>query len=99
MNIRKIAAYPAYLILSLLAAALTFLTGVASGICSLLSGICVFFAIVGFIPIGGTYSVSLGIFWLIAAFLLSEYGLPAIAVWLLEKIYVVKFSLQDFLNN
>lgn len=45
MSICKMVAYHAYLILSLLAATLTFLTGVASEICSLLSGICIFFAI------------------------------------------------------
>lgn len=99
MNILKIIAYPTYFLLSLLTAILTFLTCIATGICTMLSGLCVFCAIILFLPILGYSHVGYGVGWLIAAFLFSEFGLPAVAGWLLSKIYIVKFALKDFIDN
>lgn len=99
MNIRKNAAYLAFFILSLLTAVLTFLIGVTSGICNLLSGISVLFAILWFIPIGGTSNISLGIFWLVVAFLFSEHGMQSVMIWLLTKLHIAKDMLHDFIMN
>lgn len=34
---------------------------------------------------------------LVLAFLVSPFGLPAIGEWLLERLYGVKYALQDFM--
>ena len=36
---------------------------------------------------------------LVLAFLVSPFGLPAIGEWLLERLYGVKYALQDFMTS
>lgn len=43
-----------------------------------------------------TYSPENGIILLVMAFLISPYGLPMVAIWLLGKVQDFRFFLQDF---
>lgn len=42
-----------------------------------------------------TYSPQNGIILLVIAFLISPYGLPMAAIWLLGKVQDLKFAIQD----
>lgn len=42
-----------------------------------------------------TYSPQNGIILLVMAFLISPYGLPMAAIWLLGKVQDLKFAIQD----
>ena len=42
-----------------------------------------------------TYSSQNGIILLVMAFLISPYGLPMAAIWLLGKVQDLKFAIQD----
>ena len=42
-----------------------------------------------------TYSLQNGIILLVMAFLISPYGLPMAAIWLLGKVQDLKFAIQD----
>ena len=42
-----------------------------------------------------TYSLQNGIILLVIAFLISPYGLPMAAIWLLGKVQDLKFAIQD----
>lgn len=44
-----------------------------------------------------TYSPENGIILLVMAFLISPYGLPMVAIWLLGKVQDFRFFLQDFI--
>ena len=44
-----------------------------------------------------TYSLQNGIILLVIAFLISPYGLPMAAIWLLGKVQDLKFIIQDLL--
>jgi len=40
-----------------------------------------------------------GILFAVIAFLISPLGIPAIAQWLIEKLYQLKYALGDFITN
>ena len=62
---------------------------------SLSSGIlCIPAAILGFFIIF-VDSVSYGVGLLVIAFLISPYGLPMLATWLLAKLHVLRYAIQD----
>ena len=84
MLVLKILAAPFLLILTLLAAVITFLACIAGalGLASLSFGM-----------------IQGGIVGLVLAFLVSPFGFPAIGEWLLLKLYGVKFALQDFITG
>lgn len=42
-----------------------------------------------------TYSLQNGLILLVIAFLISPYGFPLAAIWLLEKVQDLKFAIQD----
>ena len=42
-----------------------------------------------------TYSLQNGIILLVIAFLISPYGLPMAAIWLLGKVQSLKFAIQE----
>ena len=44
-----------------------------------------------------TYSPQNGIFLLVLAFMVSPYGLPLAAIWLLGKVQDLKFAIQDLI--
>ncbi len=92
----KIFALPFLLVLSLLAAALMFLFDVAGWFLSLASGILAVIAVGLFVlqhqPIGG-------VAFLVLAFLLSPYGLPAIAEFLIGLLDELNYSLRRFITS
>ena len=88
MIILKILAAPVMVALSLLAAMVTFLFCVASAVCEL--G-CIVLTLLSLILFIGGQTVG-GI-----VFLVSPFGVPAIAEWLVDKLHSVKFALRDFI--
>ena len=44
-----------------------------------------------------TYSLQNGIILLVMAFLISPFGLPMAAIWLLGKVQDLKFAIQDLI--
>jgi len=40
-----------------------------------------------------------GIVFLVLAFLVSPFGVPAIAEWLVDKLHSAKFTLRDFITG
>ena len=81
--------------LSLLAAMVTFLFCVASAVCELGCIVLTLLALILFI---GGQTVG-GIVFLVLAFLVSPFGVPAIAEWLLDKLHSAKFALRDFITG
>lgn len=92
----KIFALPFLLILSLLAAVLMFLFDVAGWFLSLASGILAVIAVGLFVlqhqPVGG-------VTFLVLAFLLSPYGLPAVAEFLIGLLDELNYSLRRFITS
>ena len=92
----KIFALPFLLVLSLLAAVLMFLFDVAGWFLSLASGILAVIAVGLFVlqhqPVGG-------LAFLVLAFLLSPYGLPAIAEFLIGLLDELNYSLRRFITS
>ena len=87
----KIVVAPVMLALSLFVwfcAGLVYLSGLVLGLISTFFAICgVFMLIVG--------PRQNGIIALILAFLISPFGLPMAAIWLLGKVQALKFAIQD----
>ena len=77
--------------LSLLAAMVTFLFCVASAVCEL--G-CIVLTLLSLILFVGGQTVG-GIVFLVLAFLVSPFGVPAIAEWLVDKLHSVKFAVPS----
>ena len=92
----KIFALPFLLVLSLLAAMLMFLFDVAGWFLSLASGILAVIAVGLFVlqhqPVGG-------VAFLVLAFLLSPYGLPAVAEFLIGLLDELNYSLRRFITS
>ena len=92
----KIFALPFLLVLSLLAAVLMFLYDVAGWFLSLASGILAVIAVGLFVlqhqPVGG-------VAFLVLAFLLSPYGLPAVAEVLIGLLDELNYSLRRFITS
>ena len=40
-----------------------------------------------------------GVVFLVLAFLVSPFGIPAIADWLMDRLYSLKYSLQSFITG
>ena len=95
MIVLKILAAPVMVALSLLAAMVTFLFCVASAVCEL--G-CIVLTLLSLILFIGGQAVG-GIVFLVLAFLVSPFGVPAIAEWLVDKLHSVKFALRDFITG
>lgn len=92
----KIFVLPFLLVLSLLAAVLMFLFDVAGWFLSLASGILAVIAVGLFVlqhqPVGG-------VAFLVLSFLLSPYGLPAIAEFLIGLLDELNYSLRRFITS
>ena len=92
----KIFALPFLLVLSLLAAVLMFLFDVAGWLLSLASGILAVIAVGLFVlqhqPVGG-------VAFLVLAFLLPPYGLPAVAEFLIGLLDELNYSLRRFITS
>ena len=94
-DILLILAAPVMVALSLLAAMVTFLFCVASAVCEL--G-CIVLTLLSLILFIGGQTVG-GIVFLVLAFLVSPFGVPAIAEWLVDKLHSAKFALRDFITG
>lgn len=95
MIVLKILAAPVMVALSLLAAMVTFLFCIASAVCEL--G-CVVLTILSLVLFLGGQTVG-GIVFLVLAFLISPFGIPAVAEWLVDRLHSVKFALRDFITD
>ena len=90
MIVLKILAAPVMVALSLLAAMVTFLFCVASAVCEL--G-CIVLTLLSLILFVGGQTMG-GI-----VFLVSPFGVPATAEWLVDKLHSAKFALRDFITG
>ncbi len=94
--ILKIIAAPVVLILTLALAVLGFVFSMASWAAGILSFIC---AICGVFEWFIQGNMSGGITALVLAFLVSPFGLPAVAEWLIEKLGELNYSLKCFITD
>lgn len=95
MFIIRIFAAPVWLAFALLAAFTDFLSCVAAGICCVISALLALLAIVLFIAaqyVGG-------IVFIVLAFLISPFGVPAIVGQLSGVIYAAKNALSRFISG
>ena len=95
MIILKILAAPFVVALTLIVAIVSFLYYVASALCHVGCMILTLLALVLFIA----GQVLGGVVFLVLAFLVSPFGIPAIADWLMDRLYSLKCSLQDFITG
>lgn len=89
----KILAAPAMCLLALSVAVCSFVLLVAGFVCWFLTGL----LCIGGVVLLFTQHAAGGIAFLAMAFLLSPYGLPALAAWLVGKLDNAKYSLQEFI--
>ena len=95
MIILKILAAPFALVLTVVGAMMSFLICMISALCVPISFIGTLLSLVLFIsghPDGG-------IVFLVIAFLISPYGIPAGAEWLVDKLHSVNYSLRMFMMD
>ena len=88
----KILVAPVILLLTVaiwICVGLVYISGLALGLISMVV------ALLG-VAVLITYSLQNGIILLVMAFLISPYGLPMAAIWLLGKVQDLKFTIQDF---
>lgn len=95
MIVLKILAAPFVVALTLFVAIVSFLYCVASALCHIGCVVLTLLALVLFIG-GQTLG---GVVFLVLAFLVSPFGIPAIADWLMDRLYSLKYSLQDFITG
>lgn len=87
----KIVAAPVVIVLTLaiwICVGLVYVSGLVLGLISMV------LALLGVIVLV-TYSPQNGVIVLILAFLISPFGLPKLALWLLGQIQNLKFAIQD----
>ena len=87
----KIVAAPVVIVLTLaiwICVGLVYVSGLVLGLISMV------LALLGVIVLA-TYSPQNGVIVLILAFLISPFGLPKLALWLLGKVQDLKFAIQD----
>lgn len=95
MIVLKILAAPVVVALTLLAAVVSFLFCVAGAVCVVDCVVLTLLAVVLFIG-GQTLG---GAVFLVLAFLVSPYGIPAIADWLVDRLYSLNYALRDFITG
>ena len=92
-KILKIIVAPFVLVLILAVAVISFLSCIAGACCGLACAVFVLLAICGFFAGLETGCIAM----VVLAFLVSPFGLPAIGGWLLDRLYGMKYALQDFM--
>ena len=95
MIVLKILAAPFVVALTLLVAIVSFLSCVASALGQIGCVVLTLLALVLFIG-GQTLG---GVVFLVLAFLVSPFGVPAIAEWLVDRLHSAKFALRDFITG
>ena len=91
----KILAAPAVAVLTVSVAVFTFLFCVAGALCTVS---CIGMTILAIVLLIGKELTGSIVFFVIA-FLLSPFGLPAVADWLIEKLNKLNYSLRDFITG
>lgn len=91
----KILAAPIMLLLTIIVAFCTFIISV-TGIVFWILSVLVF---VGAVLLFFSQQIAGGIAFLVIAFLVSPYGLPALAAWLVGMLGSAKDSLREFMMN
>ena len=76
-------------------AVVSFLFCMASAVCVVACVVLALLAVALFIG-GQTLG---GIVFLVLAFLISPYGIPSIAEWLVDKLHNLNFALRDFITS
>lgn len=95
MIVLKILAAPVVAALTILAAVVSFLFCVAGVVCVVGCVVLTLLAVVLFIG-GQTLG---GAVFLVLAFLVSPYGIPAIADWLVARLHSLNYSLRNFITG
>ena len=88
MIVLKILAAPFVVVLTVLAAVVSFLFCMATAVFVVA---CVVLTLLA-VTLGG-------IVFLVLAFLISPYGIPAIAEWLVDKLHNLNFALRGFITG
>ena len=91
--ILKIIADPCGLAMMIIAAVFSFRDCIAGAVCWLACTVFVLLAACAFFAGLHTGCIAM----LVLAFLVSPFGLPAIGLWLLDRLYGAKYALQDFM--
>ena len=94
-KILKIIVAPFVLVLILAVAVISFLSCIAGACCGLACAVFVLLAICGFFAGLETGCIAM----LVLAFLVSPFGGPAIAEWLVDRLHSAKFALRDFITG
>ena len=92
--ILKIFAAPIVVVLTILVAVLSFLLSMATWILNILA---LFFFICGIFAWAIAHEAKEGISMIITAFVLSPFGLPAVAGWLVDKLDTLNYNLKEFM--
>lgn len=95
MIVLKILAAPFVVVLTVLAAVVSFLFCMATAVFVVACVVLALLAAALFIS-GQTLG---GIVFLVLAFLISPYGIPAIAEWLVDKLHNLNFALRGFITG
>lgn len=93
--ILKILAAPFVVVLTLFAAVITFLFCVGAAVCTVACVIATLIAIVALIAGQTTGCIAM----FVIAFLLSPFGIQAIAEWLVGAIHNINYSLKNFMTS
>lgn len=93
--ILKILAAPLVVVFTLLAAVISFLFCVGASLCYVACVLSTLIAIVALIAGQTTGCIAM----FVIAFLLSPFGIPAIAEWLVGAIHGLNYSLRDFITS
>lgn len=91
----KILAAPFVVVLTLFAAIITFLFCVGAAVCFVVCVLSTLLAIVALIAGQTTGCIAM----FVIAFLLSPFGIPAIAEWLVGAIHNLNYSLKNFIMS
>ena len=93
--ILKIVAAPFVVVLTILAAVITFVFCVGGALCTVA---CIGLSLLGIVALIAGQTTG-GIIVFALAFLVSPFGIPAIADWLIEKMNALNYSLRDFMTS
>ncbi len=91
----KIFAAPFVLVLTLAVGMLSFLFSLASWAFGVLSSLCVVCGLFNLFRGNGPQ----GLYWLVVTFIISPFGLPAVADWLIGKLDGLNYSLKCFITD
>lgn len=95
MIVLKILAAPFVVVLTVLAAAVSFLVCMATAVFVVACVLLILLAVALFIS-GQTLG---GIVFLVFVFLISPYGIPAMGEWMVDKLHNLNFALRGFITS